>query len=550
MKLNLLTVEDGLNNTGFRKLAAYTRKLYPETGVHYVMTGNQRSFRQHLMMRRGSDPAAQDLARIAERVADADVVGVSSMTPYADLSAQIIAEVRRRNPQAYVVWGGTHGIIEPEDAVQHADAVCTGEGEFAFEKLLDALDRGADPDATPGFWFNTEGGVVRNTNLPLMTAEQLSDLPLPLYQEGEQLFRPGRGFSPITPADFVRYNGLSYKTVWSIGCPFRCTYCGNTKFIDYDKKYRIIRHSTPETIVGEVETAIRKHPHLSTVIFDDDSFMALPPRVMREFAALFRERIGLPFVVTGLIPNYVREEKISLLVSAGMNRVRMGIQSGSQAILEFYDRPTPVARIRQSCDILNRHRDQMVPPAFDIILDNPIETREDNLATLDLLYGMPRPYTLNLYSLRVIPNTRLAQQLEERGIDVDDIRSSYTRPRATLSNILVHAIASCPIPERLFRWLRKKAQPSVAPQRRYPLLMLIVRFFYLAKHAADHLLSLNLTVLSGWPIYVLWKLGIVGLWQRFVVRRRIARLTGPIDQVRGSVPAAATARELRAGTGR
>ena len=41
-----------------------------------------------------------------------------------------------------------------------------------------------------------------------------------------------------------------------------------------------------------------------------------------------------------MIPNYVEEDKIALLVDAGMNRVRMGIQSGSEKILEFYKRPT------------------------------------------------------------------------------------------------------------------------------------------------------------------------------------------------------------------
>src|SRR5262249_10007490 len=161
---------------------------------------------------------------------------------------------------------------------------------------------------------------------------------------------------------------------------------------------RKIRHSSPSMIIAELKDAKQKHPHLSSVVFDDDSFMALPMRVMEDFCEQYKREIGLPFVITGLIPNYVRDDKLRLLVNAGMNRVRMGIQSGSEAILEFYDRPTPIARVKEACTILNQFREHMIPPAFDIILDNPIETVEDNHATLDLIYTMPRPFTLNIFS--------------------------------------------------------------------------------------------------------------------------------------------------------
>ena len=40
--------------------------------------------------------------------------------------------------------GGIHPIIVPEDAIQHADAICTGEGEFAFAEFFDAFKNGRD----------------------------------------------------------------------------------------------------------------------------------------------------------------------------------------------------------------------------------------------------------------------------------------------------------------------------------------------------------------------------------------------------------------------
>ncbi len=519
MKIKLLTIEDGLNNTGFRKIAAYIKSLNANTDVYYVVTGNVRSFAYHLMTRGANTLSAADVDKIADTVADADVVGFSAMTQYANATSEIIAAIRKRNPKAYIVWGGIHAIIEPEDAILHADAICTGEGEFAFENFLKAFREGRPYYDTRGFWFNTPAGVKKNANLPLMTAEEMDRMPIPVYQDGEYLFQSGQGFAPIVADDFLFYNGLAYKTVWSIGCPLRCTYCGNTKFIDYDKNYRKIRHSSPATIIAELKDAITKHPHISSVVFDDDSFMALPMRIMEDFCELYNRDIKLPFVITGLIPNYVREDKLRLLIHAGMNRVRMGIQSGSQAILDFYDRPTPIARVKDACTILNKFRDHMIPPAFDIILDNPVETIEDNRATLDFIHQMPRPFTLNVFSLRIIPNTRLSEELEKRGVSIDDIRKPYTKPRPTVSNMLVFAMTVGRLPDGVFKFFRDRALPTQMPQTHYPVLMLLMRLLYLMKRASDHLLYLDLTVASGRSAVLAWKLGVLQLWKKVMLPR-------------------------------
>ncbi|CAO3439836.1 B12-binding domain-containing radical SAM protein [Azospirillum doebereinerae] len=525
MKINLISIEDALNNTGFRKISSYVRMIHPNTEIFYVTTANSHTFAHLLLMRDTGAMQRQDVEAIARGIADADIVGFSSMTHYATLTADIIAEVRRINPRAYIVWGGIHPIIEPEDAIKHADAICTGEGEFAFEAFLKAFKAGESVLETRSFWFNTPDGVKKNRNLPLMTPPQMDALPVPIYQDGEYIYKRGRGFVLAEPQDFMDYSGLAYKTVWSIGCPLKCTYCGNSKFIDYDKNYRIVRHSSPASIIAEIKHAISKHPHISTVVFEDDSFMALPMKVMEEFCTLFRKEIDLPFVITGLIPNYVREDKLELLVAAGMYRVRMGIQSGSENILKFYDRPTPMPRIKESCELLNKYHKYMIPPAYDIILDNPVETVEDNVATLDLLQEMPRPYTLNIFSLRVIPNTAMAAAIEARGIHIDDIRTTYTRPQPTLSNITVFALSTVPIPKRLYGWLRAKALPSHMPQKHYPTLMMLARFLYLAKRATDHILFMDFTVLSGKAAHMVWKLGITRFWHKHIFPRYIPKAT-------------------------
>ena len=140
-----------------------------------------------------------------------------------------------------------------------------------------------------------------------------------------------------------------------------------------------------------------------------------------------------------------------------MNRVRMGIQSGSDNILEFYKRPTKLNRIKEATKILNKFRKYMLPPAYDIILENPIETPEDTRATVDMIYEMPRPYTLNIYALRIIPNTTMAKQFEDRGIDIPSITKFYHLGYdRTLANTLIFTTAFWKMPKWLYKILRKK----------------------------------------------------------------------------------------------
>jgi len=519
MEIRLICVEDGLENVGFKKLAAYVKSIHQNTKAAYVPTGNVYSLLKHITEKGGGELNENDIHLVAKFLAEADIVGLCSMTQYSKTVYKIISATRRFNPKAYIVWGGIHAIIHPEDAIKHADAVCTGEGEFAFEKFLTLYKNKQDYTTAPSFWFNKDNKIIKNSNLPLMTPREMDELPPLMYEDGELIYRQGKSFIPLGTSECLDYNGLQYSTVWSIGCPLMCTYCGNSKFIEYDEGYRRIRHSSPQTIVNEINRAKSKQPHISTINFQDDSFLALPFQQLEEFAKLYKEKVKIPFVVGGVIPNYVREDKIALLVDAGMNRVRMGIQSGSDNILEFYKRPTKLHRIKNATEILNKFKKYMIPPAYDIILENPIENISDTRATVDMLYEMPRPFTLNVYALRIIPNTLMAKDIEKMGLKVPPIDKNYTSGyHRTLGNLLVFFLTFWKIPRWLYKILRNKIFPVHQKQSTYPILFWITRMLYLIKRAYNHLRFMDFSILPGKPGYILWKIGVIRFWQRFMLK--------------------------------
>jgi radical SAM superfamily enzyme YgiQ (UPF0313 family) len=517
MRINMVSLEDGIIASGFRKMAGFMEKVNPDTHVYYVGTPRYRSVWKSLMRNLGDNPGfgPDQIDEIAQGLAKADVVAFSSMTGYSDLTKHVIRRVREINPSAYVMWGGIHSIIYPEDAITaDVDAICTGEGEFPFAEWLHHYENGSDFRNVQNFWFKDRksGEITRNAFRPLMSPAELETLPFMKYGGEEWLYRMGEGFTPVRLSDYLGNNGLGYPALWSIGCPLHCTFCGNTVFIANDPKYAKIRHPSAEYMIGEVERARSIHPHLSTVLFYDDSFLAIPMRELTEFAEKWRERVKMPFVVFGVIPTYVHRDRMEILTWAGLQRVRMGVQSGSERMLKFYKRPTPIPKVEEAARIITEFKKYQINPAYDLIVDNPVETREDVVETLELIYRLARPFTLNIFSLRIIPNTVLEKQMHENGIDLEQINANYMSLRPTLGNALLFLLTWYRPPRWLFDRLLKKVRAYGEEQPSYRLSLFLARLPWLMLQALRHLRWGEFSVITGWTGWVLWRTGILPLW--------------------------------------
>ena len=515
-RYRLVYVGSSISSFGFRLIAAMVRRDFPDVGVHFVVTDNIRDIWTVLTSNYISSLTESDIDRICDHLADADLVGISSMSESAELVKRLIAGMRRRNPQAYIVWGGIHPTIDPDDAIQAPDAICIGEGENCFPELLRRHSCGEDFTDIGNFWFRLPDGIRKNPFLPLVTSEEMDALPHPVYGEGETCFVPGApAFLPLTDKDYLRFESLSYNTIWSRGCPFKCTYCANTRFLDMDKNYGRLRHASVDHVIDEVAKAIKRFPFISFVTFLDDCMIALPDEVLREFSRKWRARIELPFIVQGFTPAHMRAERLEILLSGGLNRVRMGIQSGSDRILKFYRRPNRPGLLQEATGAIGRYSGQMMPPTYDMIFDNPYEIAEDVRTTLEFLYNLPRPYTINILSLRNMPNTELNNQIMELGLDVDGMEVTYTKVRSTFANALVPLIVTFKIPRGIFHRLLPYAKSYTEGESWVwrPLIMLF-RILFLIKRAYHHLAWWDFSVAFGGIGHALWRHGLLDRLKR------------------------------------
>src|SRR5690349_24868897 len=113
----MVCLEDGITSCGFRKMAAYALRLNPDTEAYYVTTNRYRGIRNALFggLGSGGDLNDEEVEEVASGLVGADVVGFSSMTGYADLTHRIVRRLRQLDPSTFIIWGGIHPIIHPED---------------------------------------------------------------------------------------------------------------------------------------------------------------------------------------------------------------------------------------------------------------------------------------------------------------------------------------------------------------------------------------------------------------------------------------------------
>ena len=134
------------------------------------------------------DEAVQDL----DFDAQADLVGITCMTPLAPRAYELAAHFRKRGLP--VVIGGIHASYMPEEALRYADTVVVGEAENIWPRLLEDF---------------TQGRMQK-----IYKADEQPDI--------ENLLPPRR--------DLLRGKYFVDTVQTGRGCPFNCNFCSVTAF--------------------------------------------------------------------------------------------------------------------------------------------------------------------------------------------------------------------------------------------------------------------------------------------------------------------------------
>ena len=287
-----------------------------------------------------------------------------------------------------------------------------------------------DYTAIQGVWAKKNGKVINNNAGTMI--KDLDSLPLVDYSFEDHHLLIDNDIVPLTPNTWEKHisrffppfcgaDGIAYQILSARGCPYRCTFCGEVPLEDssmYGHAY--FRKRSIDNLIAELIWAKKTFSFVAEICFCDDTFPSRSLSEIQEFTEKYKEKIGLPFYVL-VSPGNVRKDKFDLLVDAGLRHLGMGIQSGSSRILKLYnrDKSNGLDAIKRAAQIINSYENLM--PFYDIIVENPYETREDALETVKLLVKLPRPMKVRVYALSFFPGTPLSFKAMKDGILVEQL---------------------------------------------------------------------------------------------------------------------------------
>jgi len=343
----------------------------------------------------------REYAMVRDLIRDfgANFIGISLASASFGLSAWLTGNLRRDFPEVPVIWGGVDPTLHPELGIEHCDFLAVGEAEDSLLELVETIGAGKDPSRVEGFWVRRDGKIHRNPVRPLI--QDLDRLPFPDFERGEKFLVQDNALRPLAE--------LYHIIMTQRGCPFRCTFCGNTVLREVHRGQRYIRRRSVDNVIEELRWIRGLYPELDFLQFYDDVF-TIDTKWLREFAPRYRDEIGLPFWCYAY-PGQCDDEAAALLKEMGVACMQVGIQSGSERTLkEIYHRSDPT-KIGATARILHKHA---IPVRYDLIAGNPFETDEDHLATLETLLDLPHPFRLNptnpLCLYFGLPITEMAKQ--------------------------------------------------------------------------------------------------------------------------------------------
>jgi anaerobic magnesium-protoporphyrin IX monomethyl ester cyclase len=396
MNISLICTDNESQSFGMRAISADIKKHGHHARLIFMETSSNKFSELNL----------QDLFPL---VYDSDVIGFSCLAQGSSKAKQIIEFLR---PFGKVtVWGGVHASLNPQDCANWADFVCLGEGEGVMIDLIERLQSSRDCKDILNIAYKENGSFVMNDLRPLITS--LDELPLPDFSFVDEYHLTKDGFEQVFNLYNVERNAqISFTS--SRGCAFKCTYCCNRKLKNlYHGRGHYVRRMSVPKLIEHTKHLQEVFPNGKYFYFIDEDFAARPDRELVELAERFPKEIGLPFEILAH-PARITEKKLDLLAKAGMFRIRLGIETGSERTKkEIYDRHVSNEAVKRAAHLLSKSPE--VAPVYFFITSNPYEHREDLLETLCLIESLPPGFLIQAFELIFFPGSELHERAVKDG---------------------------------------------------------------------------------------------------------------------------------------
>lgn len=341
-----------------------------------------------------------------------DVIGFSVDSICYRKSLEMARKVKASLPNAFIIFGGVHPTILPEQVIanEFVDAICLSEGEHPLLELCNAMQKGEDYQDIRNLWVKREGTIFKN---PLR----------PYVQDLDRL-------------DMDRDSLHYYGVFTGRGCTGNCSFCSTPAMKKAGATGKYLRKRSVEKVLDEIDvlletnrklelrkrkievaagmrmigsslrsrgfkasiaTGIKKFPSFIKVLrsrrmpkgerlkpairFKDDSFLSVKEWFL-EFAERYSKRFpGLPYMCNAR-PDEIDEEVGKWLRRSSCQSVGLGFECGNEVFRSrILKKRISDHDILLAAEILRRNN---IPILGQWMIGMPGETIENVLESLEL----------------------------------------------------------------------------------------------------------------------------------------------------------------------
>lgn len=354
----------------------YYHNIYESLGIGYIASYCRKNFDGKLDFRFFHENFDSSINIIASAV-ESDIVAFSCTTSTYQRGIMLARVIKNTNPKVHIVFGGWHVTTEPYIEDQDCiDQVVIGEGEDGFLQVL---------NGKRNLWV-------------LSKHKGFEDLPWP----DRTLIRNERNLELCNQMSGERVISFQSRR----GCPFTCAMCAEHIMSNHN-----IRVRDTDDLLDEIEIIVN--------IYSSDRFRFVDPTwcYPKSAAVEFCEKkirrdFRMNWEAMGHA-SFLDKDLLKLMKKANCNQVNIGVESGSQKILNDMKKGVTVDKIRKVFQ-WGKELDLRMRAFF--ILGMPNEDEESIRATKELAREI-NPDTFGMTIFCPFPGSKYYNYNKFYGVD-------------------------------------------------------------------------------------------------------------------------------------
>jgi len=324
------------------------------------------------------------------------LVGVTATTSSIYDAYNVAKLTKNLNSKIKVVVGGPHVTFTAKQTLEECpfiDIVVRREGEETFRELVNNLE--SCPGNTSslkkikGITFRENGRIEEIEGRPFI--KNLDEIPFPAYH--------------LLPMDRYRLEGKRFASIMSSrGCPFSCIFCSSSALFG-----KVWRARSPENVIEEIKLLKNKYK-VKEIEFLDDTFTLNNKRAGKIAELLTEENLGISWSCSSRVDT-INESLIEKLKKAGCHTIYLGIESGSQKILNIISKGITLTQAEKTINLIKKVK---INTFGSFIIGIPGETVKTIKKTIDFAKKLS-PSFAQFTICTPYPGTKLFDVAKEKG---------------------------------------------------------------------------------------------------------------------------------------